>query len=167
MNHFVGEEDLAFLKRVGDLLISRNLSVSTAESCTGGRIASLITSVAGSSAYFKGGIVSYSNEVKIDVLGVPKSDVEEYGAVSKPVVEGMARGAMRVLGSDCSVATSGIAGPGGGTPEKPVGTVWIAVAIGNRIESHCFHFTGDRQEIIRQSTEKAFKILIRILNCEL
>ena len=109
-------------KEIGELLRSRHLTMGTAESCTGGYIAHLITRVAGSSDYFCGGVVSYSNEVKHHVLGVSEDSLAQYGAVSRPVVEQMALGAIRVLGCDCAVATSGIAGPGGGTPEKPVGT---------------------------------------------
>ena len=100
----------------------------------------MITSIAGSSEYFAGGIVSYCNEVKHNVLGVSEADLNTFGAVSQPVVEQMARGTMRVLGCDCAVATSGIAGPGGGTPSKPVGTVWIAAAYKERILSECYHF---------------------------
>ena len=100
-------------KEIGELLRSRHLTLGTAESCTGGYIAHLITRVAGSSDYFCGGVVSYSNEVKHHVLGVSEDSLAQYGAVSRPVVEQMALGAIRVLGCDCAVATSGIAGPGG------------------------------------------------------
>ena len=116
--------------RLGQLLLRKGLTMGTAESCTGGKIASLMTSVAGSSAYFVGGVVSYTNEVKHQVLGVSSEALDRYGAVSQAVVEQMAQGATRVLGCDCAVATSGIAGPGGGTPAKPVGTVWIAACHG-------------------------------------
>ena len=97
----------------------------------------MITSMAGSSEYFTGGVVAYCNEVKHHVLGVSEADLNTFGAVSQPVVEQMARGTMRVLECDCAVATSGIAGPGGGTPSKPVGTVWIAAAYKERILSEC------------------------------
>ena len=130
--------DLPIELEVADALKSGHLMMGTAESCTGGKIASMITSMAGSSEYFTGGVVAYCNEVKHHVLGVSEADLNTFGAVSQPVVEQMARGTMRVLGCDCAVATSGIAGPGGGTPSKPVGTVWIAAAYKERILSECF-----------------------------
>ena len=120
-------------EKVGELLKAKNFSLSTAESCTGGGIAALITSVPGSSEYFKGGIVAYSNEIKADLLHVSVETLAQYGAVSRETVVEMVKGAMKTLKTDCAVATSGIAGPGGGTPEKPVGTVWIAAACKNEI----------------------------------
>ena len=112
-------------EKVGELLKAKKLSLSTAESCTGGGIAALITSVPDSSEYFNGSIVAYSNELKMSL--------EKHGAVSRETVTEMVKGAMKTLKTDCAVATSGIAGPGGGTPEKPVGTVWIAAAYKNEI----------------------------------
>ena len=120
-------------EKIGELLKSKNLSLSTAESCTGGSIAALVTSVPGSSEYFNGGIVAYSNEVKMSLLHVSAETLEKYGAVSRETVIEMVKGAMKALKTDCAVATSGIAGPGGGTAEKPVGTVWIAAAYKNEI----------------------------------
>lgn len=120
-------------QEIGELLKAKKLSLSTAESCTGGGIAALITSVPGSSDYFNGGIVAYSNEVKMSLLHVSAETLENYGAVSRETVTEMAKGAMKTLKTDCAVATSGIAGPGGGTPEKPVGTVWIAAAYKDEI----------------------------------
>ncbi|WP_288909746.1 CinA family protein [uncultured Bacteroides sp.] len=120
-------------EEIGKLLIANNLSLSTAESCTGGGVAALITSVPGSSGYFKGGIVAYDNEVKKNLLGVSPETLSAYGAVSRETVIEMAKGAMNRLKTDCAIATSGIAGPGGGTLEKPVGMVWIAVAYKNEI----------------------------------
>lgn len=149
--------------RLGQLLSRKGLTMGTAESCTGGKIASLMTSVAGSSAYFVGGVVSYTNEVKHRVLGVSAEALERYGAVSQAVVEQMALGATRVLGCDCAVATSGIAGPGGGTPAKPVGTVWIAACRGERVRSACFHFGGDRLGNIRSSAGAALSMLLELL----
>lgn len=154
-------------KEIGDRLCSMHLMMGTAESCTGGQIASLITSVAGSSNYFRGGIVSYCNEVKQNVLGVSPRDLQVYGAVSQPVVEQMARGAMRVLGCDCAVATSGVAGPGGGSSAKPVGTVWIASAYKEKLVSRCFHFgENPRGENIRLSVEAALRMLLDLLESE-
>lgn len=154
-------------EEMGRTLLEAGLMMGTAESCTGGSIASRITSVAGSSAYFKGGIVSYCNEVKHNVLGVSQDDLERFGAVSEPVVRQMARGAMRVLGCDCAVATSGIAGPGGGTPTKPVGTVWMAAAYKERTVAVCHHFNGNsRGENIRLSVEAALRMLLDLLREE-
>ena len=120
-------------EEIGELLKAKNLSLSTAESCTGGGIAALITSVPGSSEYFNGGIVAYSNEIKKDLLHVSAETLEKHGAVSRETVTEMVKGAMKTLKTDCAVATSGIAGPGGGTQEKPVGTIWIAAAYKNEI----------------------------------
>lgn len=144
-------------------LKANQLVMGTAESCTGGKIASMITSMAGSSDYFAGGVVSYCNAVKHNVLGVSEDDLRAFGAVSRPVVEQMAQGAIRVLGCDCAVATSGIAGPGGGTPTKPVGTVWIAVACQDKLYSECFHFNGSRAENIQLSAEAALRMLLDLL----
>ena len=153
--------------RLGALLRERHLTMATAESCTGGSIASLMTSVPGSSDYFLGGVVSYCNLVKQQVLGVAESDLREQGAVSRPVVEQMARGAMRVIGSDCAVATSGVAGPGGGTPAKPVGTVWMAAACGERLIARCCHFgPRSRQANIQASVEAALALLEDLLRTE-
>ncbi|HLN19485.1 MAG TPA: competence/damage-inducible protein A [Bacteroidales bacterium] len=113
---------------VGKLLKMNHKTLSTAESCTGGEIASMITGVSGSSAWYKGSVVAYSNEIKTKFLGVPQEDIESYGAVSENVVRAMAEGALSRFGSDYAIATSGIAGPDGGSELKPVGTVWIAVA---------------------------------------
>lgn len=120
-------------EEIGELLKAKKLSLSTAESCTGGGVAALITSVPGSSEYFKGGIVAYSNEIKTALLHVSAETLKKHGAVSRETVTEMVKGAMNTLKTDCAVATSGVAGPGGGTPEKPVGTVWIAVAYKNEI----------------------------------
>lgn len=120
-------------EEIGELLKARKLSLSTAESCTGGGVAALITSVPGSSEYFKGGIVAYSNEIKTALLHVSAETLKKHGAVSRETVTEMVKGAMNTLKTGCAIATSGIAGPDGGTPEKPVGTVWIAAAYKNEI----------------------------------
>lgn len=120
-------------EEIGRLLLAKKLTLSCAESCTGGGIASLITSVPGCSDYFVGSVVAYSNEVKKALLHVSAETLEKYGAVSEETVTEMVKGAMKSLNSDCAVATSGIAGPGGGTPEKPVGTIWLAAAYKNEI----------------------------------
>lgn len=120
-------------EKTGKLLRAKKMTLSTAESCTGGGIAATITSVPGSSEYFKGGIVAYSNEIKMKLLCVSPNTLEKYGAVSQETVTEMVQGAMKSMKSDCAIATSGIAGPGGGSIEKPVGTIWIAVACNGKI----------------------------------
>lgn len=154
-------------ERLGTLLREQQLTMATAESCTGGGIASLMTSVAGSSAYFLGGVVSYCNAVKHSVLGVSEKDLQEQGAVSRPVVEQMAQGVMRVMKADCAVATSGLAGPGGGTPAKPVGTVWIAAVYHERVVSQCCHFGNQsRRANIHSSIQAALRLLEELLQAE-
>ena len=129
--------------------------VSTAESCTGGWIAKSITDIPGSSTVFAYGIVSYSNGAKESILGVQNQTLEEHGAVSEPVVEEMAKGALRLSGADIAVAVSGVAGPEGGTDEKPVGTVWFAWAVRDgakaRVSTSCELFSGDR-DLVRELT---------------
>ena len=148
---------------IGELLRKKNATLSTAESCTGGYIAHLITQVAGASDYFKGAVVSYANETKIESLGVNQKDIEQYGAVSKQVVEQMAVGVRNKLKTDYSIATSGIAGPDGGTEEKPVGTVWIAVASKNEVISQVFQFGKDRTINIERSAIAAFGMLRKVI----
>ena len=120
---------------VGNLLKDQELTVATAESCTGGSVSKMLTSISGSSSYFNGSIVSYTNQSKVDLLNVDYKDIDKYGAVSQQVVEQMAEGVRNKLHTDYGISTSGIAGPNGGKKEKPVGTVWIAVASKNRIIS--------------------------------
>jgi nicotinamide-nucleotide amidase len=161
--HIVAEEDKNIEVIVGDRLRSAGRTVGTAESCTGGAIASLLTSVPGSSDYFLGSVVSYANRVKQQLLGVSKSDLGKYGTVSRQVVEQMAKGALRVLGCDYSVATSGVAGPGGGTPGKPVGTVWIAVADKDTVISGEYHFTTVREQNIRRAVNTSLVMLLDLM----
>lgn len=146
-----------------EALRRHGLTVATAESCTGGNIAAAITSVAGCSDVYLGSVVSYANEVKINVLGVPAADIEAHGAVSREVVLAMARGAARVTGADCAVATSGVAGPGGGTDEKPVGTVWTAVHTPEGTEAFVSHYPGNRQRVISRAVTEALLALTRKL----
>lgn len=150
------KDSAAAAKRIFDLMLERKLTMASAESCTGGNIAHNITLLPGSSNFFLGGVVSYANSVKSGVLGVCAADIEQYGAVSQPVVEQMAEGAVRVLGAEVAVATSGVAGPGGGTAAKPVGMVWMAASNGKQTISHCFHFGTDRAENIENATSMAF-----------
>ena len=148
---------------VGEKLRELNRTVGTAESCTGGAIAALLTSVPGSSDYYRGSIIAYSNEVKHRLLGVNTSDLTDYGAVSKQVVEQMAKGVLQVLGCDYALATSGIAGPSGGTPDKPVGTVWIAVANKETVYSRQFHFTPLREQNIQRTVNTTLVMLLNAL----
>lgn len=136
---------------------------ATAESCTGGNIARTITEIAGCSDVMRGGVVAYCNEVKHSVLGVSNDSLRAYGAVSEAVVRQMAEGARRVLGADCAVATSGIAGPGGAVPGKPVGTVWIAASTPVRTVAECRRFDGGRHAVIAQATAAALALLESIL----
>ena len=142
-----GEGTDSLQKVIGNTLKERGMTVGVAESCTGGFLASLFTSQPGASEYFHGGIISYDNSVKMNVLGVEKEVLDNCGAVSRECAEQMAAGARRVLGTDCAIATTGIAGPDGGTPEKPAGTVWVAVATPEGIESKKFSFNSTRRNI--------------------
>ena len=142
----------------------RGYTLATAESCTGGNIAHKITEIAGCSDVFLGSVVSYCNEVKARVLGVDPDVLATQGAVSEPVVEMMTAGACRVLGADCSVATSGIAGPGGAVPGKPVGTVWICARTPEAVRTECCFFGGDRQAVIDRATAKALTMLAELIN---
>lgn len=139
------------------------LTIATAESCTGGNIAHQITSIAGSSSAFMGSVVAYSNDVKHRVLGVHNETLDTYGAVSLQTVEEMAQGACNVIGTDCAIVTSGIAGPGGGTPDKPVGTVCIAIKSPHGIVSTIHHFPGNRSRVIDRATTTAIISLIHEL----
>jgi nicotinamide-nucleotide amidase len=161
--HVFGFDDISLEKALGDTLKERSLTVGTAESCTGGNIAHLLTSVPGSSAYFSGSVIAYQNEVKSSVLKVKNGVINRYGAVSKQVVEQMIKGVMDVLGSDTAIATSGIAGPDGGTEEKPVGTTWISVSYKEKVISEKFLFGGTRDRIIDQASFFALQLLRRLV----
>jgi nicotinamide-nucleotide amidase len=150
--------------RVGGLLLERNHMLVTAESCTGGWVAKCITDIAGSSAWFDRGFVTYSNRAKQDMLGVTAETLEDHGAVSEATVSEMARGALTHSAADIAVAVSGIAGPGGGAPGKPVGTVWFAWLVSGgtpRVETR--QFTGDREAVRRQSVVCALEGLVDVL----
>ncbi len=146
-----------------DALRSRGLKLATAESCTGGNIAHRITLIAGASDVFNGSVVSYANEVKTGVLGVDPADIEQYGAVSESVVRQMAEGAAARLGADCAVATSGIAGPGGGSADKPVGTVWIAAHTPKGTVARLLHCPGNRARVIDRASTEALLLLLKSL----
>jgi nicotinamide-nucleotide amidase len=157
------EEDTPLEILIGNLLREKNLTVSTAESCTGGSIAAKLTSVPGSSDYFKGGIVAYSNEIKESLLGVSSETLKKQGAVSEETVIEMVKGAMKALKTDCAVSTSGIAGPGGGTKEKPVGTVWIAAAYKNEIRTMKQDTDRGREMNVERAGNNAFLLLLDLL----
>ena len=162
-SHLFCGSDTTLAGALGSILTERGETLATAESCTGGNIAHEITRVAGSSVYFKGSVVAYSNEVKARVLNVSSETLSGFGAVSGETVLQMVSGVQRLLSSDCAIATSGIAGPGGGSVEKPVGTVWIAVRYGERSEAECFCFEGDREQVIARATQSALLMLIQLM----
>ena len=154
-----GEEPDTLEQVVGRLLLEKRATIAVAESCTGGAIASLITSIPGSSAYFKGSVVAYDNALKTGLLGVAEETLQAHGAVSLPVVEQMAVGVRRALKTDYAIATSGVAGPGGGTPEKPVGTVCFAVASPTSVHSERLSFAADRARNIARASANALNLL--------
>lgn len=148
-------------ERLGAVLVARGWRVATAESCTGGGIAEVITRVAGSSAWFEQGFVTYSNAAKQTQLGVPAETLETWGAVSSATVEAMVTGALTRGTADLAVAVSGVAGPGGGSPSRPVGTVWLAWARrGAPPEARCMHFPGERAEVREGAIRAAIDGLI-------
>lgn len=164
--HVFGYDEDKLEVIVGNLLKNNNLSLSTAESCTGGLISFLITSIPGSSAYYQGGVVAYSNDVKTNQLNVSPYSLIMNGAVSQPVVEQMADGARNKFNTDFAVAVSGIAGPAGATEEKPVGTTWIAVASKKRIVSHLHNLGEDRGRNMQKAAISAlFMLRKEIMNC--
>lgn len=158
-DHIFGYEDDTMAGNLGKILKEKGLTVSVAESCTGGNIAHFFTENPGSSEYFKGGIVAYSNELKVKILGVNPELIAAKGAVSKEVVEAMANSARQLLDTDYAIATSGIAGPDGGTPDKPVGAVWIAVATPDSVISKSYNFGNNRERNIIRSSQTALNML--------
>ena len=153
------EQDDSLEACIGRMLAGKGKTVSAAESCTGGLISSLFTSIPGSSQYYLGSVTSYANSVKAGVLGVPEEIISKYGAVSEECVRAMAEGVRKLTGSDFSVATSGIAGPGGGSETKPVGLVWIAVSSEVGTEAFKFVFRGDRKRNIDRFAANALNLL--------
>ena len=149
--------------RLGDALRARGARLAAAESCTGGLIAAACTAVAGSSDWFERGFVTYSNEAKAELLGVPAGLIEQHGAVSEEVARAMAAGALARSRADWSVAVTGVAGPGGGSPAKPVGTVWLAVAGPAGVQAQRLQLDGDRSAVRRQTVEKALSVLLEAL----
>jgi PncC family amidohydrolase len=149
---------------VGRLLKQRNLTLAVAESCTGGLVGHLITNIPGSSAYFLGGVLAYANQTKANLLGVNIETIEKFGAVSKETVLEMADGVRKHVQSDIGLSVSGIAGPGGGTPEKPVGLVWIGLSTLDLTKAQSFNFPGNRSEVKQQSAEQALQTLYQFLS---
>ena len=162
--YLIAETDEPLEVIVGNLLKERGATIATAESCTGGKLASLLNKHSGSSAFYKGSIIAYSNEVKEQVLKVRKDYLEQYGAVSEQVVALMAYGAKQVLNTDYAIATSGVAGPTGGTPDKPVGTVWVAWATPEKVYTECFHLGKLREQVTDRACTKALVGLLKRMN---
>jgi nicotinamide-nucleotide amidase len=162
----VTDEDISLPEAVLNLLQSKKKTVSTAESCTGGNIAHLITSIPGSSASYNGSVVSYANDAKENLLGVKRETLLQFGAVSEQTVVEMVNGALKELKTDYAIATSGIMGPDGGTPEKPVGTVWIAVGNNKKIIALQHSFRFDRERNIELTTHNALSMLYRFVKEE-
>jgi PncC family amidohydrolase len=150
--------------QIGELLRQRGLRLAVAESCTGGLVGHRITNVAGSSTYFIGGVISYAYEAKVRLLGVQWKTLEQFGAVSREVVLEMARGVRHALAADVGISVSGIAGPGGGTPEKPVGATWIGLSASGYEHAWPYRFQGDRLQIKEQAAEQALQRLAEYLH---
>ena len=155
--------DIDLANRVIHAAEKRNVTLSTAESCTGGLVAGALTAVPGSSSVFLGGVISYANQVKEEVLGVPAAVLEEGGAVSEETARAMAQGACRVLGADLSVSVTGIAGPGGGTADKPVGLVCFGLCSQEGTGSETIRFQGDRSQVRSQAVSHALDLLLDAL----
>lgn len=153
----------ALARQAGQALAVRGFSVATAESCTGGWIAKLLTDSPGSSAWFERGFVVYSNAAKQELLGVPAATLGQHGAVSKATVMALASGALQHSHATVAIAVSGIAGPGGGSPDKPVGTVWLAWALREQVTAECHLFAGEREAVRRQAVAAALTGLIQRL----
>ena len=165
-DYLIADTDDPIEVLVGRILQQRGQTIATAESCTGGKLAALLNKHSGSSAFYKGSVIAYSNEIKEQLLKVNREYLDKYGAVSEQVVVSMAYGARKVLNTDYALATSGVAGPTGGTPEKPVGTVWIAVATPDKVYSECLHLGKLREQITDRACTKALVKLLHILKTD-
>lgn len=141
------------------LFLASGMTLALAESCTGGMLSGQVAAISGCSAWFRGGVVAYHNDVKQQLLQVPKGLIEQHGAVSEPVAQAMAEGVRRVISSDLALAVTGIAGPTGGTPEKPVGTVYIALADHHGCLTNRYQFTGERESVRQQAAKQALFLL--------
>lgn len=146
-------------REVFDLLREKKMTFASAESCTGGNIAHRITLIPGSSEVFRGGAVTYATPTKTKVLKVPAKTIERQGVVSREVVEAMAQGTQQLMEANFGIATTGVAGPSGGTEQTPVGTVWIGIATPSGVSSQCFHFGKGRRKVISQATQAAYEML--------
>ena len=153
----------ALTRQLAGLLLAKGHMMATAESCTGGMIAAACTDLAGSSAWFERGFVTYSNEAKTELLGVPATLIAEHGAVSEPVVRAMAQGALRQSRAHITVAVTGVAGPGGGSADKPVGSVWFGWATAAGVVTQLCHFEGDRQQVRQATVQHALQGLNDLL----
>lgn len=153
----------ALVTELAAALLARGAQMATAESCSGGLIAGACTDIAGSSDWFERGFVSYSNQAKTEMLGVDAALIEAHGAVSEAVALAMARGAVAHSRARCSVAVTGVAGPGGGSAAKPVGTVWFGWCVDGRTEAECRRFDGDRAAVRQQTVEHALRGLLQRL----
>ena len=154
---------IALVTQLAAALLARGAQMATAESCTGGLIAGACTDIAGSSDWFERGFVSYSNQAKSEMLGVDAALIDAHGAVSEAVALAMARGAVAHSRAQCSLAVTGVAGPGGGSPAKPVGTVWFGWCVDGHTDAECLRFDGDRAAVRRQTVEHALRGLLRRL----
>lgn len=163
--HFVGTKDLDLEDSLKQIAVERGVTLSVAESCTGGLVAHRITNVPGSSSYFEGGVVAYSDRMKIAILGVRKDSIKNYGSVSPQVAEEMACGVARVTGSDFALSVTGIAGPLGGTREKPVGTVWFGIRTPGGTERKRLLFEGSRTDIKYKVSSFAIFDLLKKIRC--
>jgi nicotinamide-nucleotide amidase len=165
-DYLLATEDISLEALAGRLLKQQGMTIATAESCTGGRLAAALNAQSGSSAYYMGSVVAYDNSVKTNILGVSPETLNTDGAVSESTVRQMAEGVRALLHTNYAIATSGIAGPTGGTPDKPVGTVWIAWATPNGTEARCFHFGAarEREQITQRAVTEAIVHLIKLLN---
>jgi PncC family amidohydrolase len=150
-------------KRLGTILKKKRLTIGVAESCTGGLIGAALTEIPGSSAWFMGGVIAYDNRIKRALLNVPAATLARHGAVSEKTVAAMARGARKLLNVNCAIAVSGVAGPGGGTKEKPVGLVYIGIAIDDMLFPFECNFSGTRTTIREKTVETALKLIIALL----
>jgi len=162
-NFYANDKDEPLNEIVGALLVERDVMVSLAESCTGGQVMKYLSDVPGSSCYFAGGVVSYSNDLKINLLGIPRALIEQYGAVSEQTARLMAEGIKNVTGTAVGIGITGIAGPGGGTEEKPIGLVYIAVAGETKTNSQRYVFPGQRTEVRTSATRAALNMLWQYL----
>jgi nicotinamide-nucleotide amidase len=165
-NAGMAKDSKELVRQLATRLLKQRQKLCTAESCTGGLIAKTLTDLAGSSDWFERGFVTYSNQAKNEMLAVPASVIEDYGAVSEPVAAAMAIGALRHSHADFSVAVTGVAGPGGGSEEKPVGTVWIAVASADQNIARRFQFSGDREAVRVAALVAALEALIDLVDSD-